>query len=152
MSDAAAKKQQKDLGKKKTPQSRVEQIKTRVEVGPHFPAHPGAYSSTTAFPGQSNHFDIEEFKVCNSGEPLYIVVLLSLLFAPFFPLFIEGVTVCFLYSPQFPLFWQKNFSINIQSMTPEEMVFDIVGIDPPLANALRRILLGMFPFISLLCC
>jgi len=34
-------------------------------------------------------------------------------------------------------------------MTDEEMVVDVIGIDPPIANALRRIIISEVPTIAI---
>lgn len=39
--------------------------------------------------------------------------------------------------------------INIISLDDEEAVFDVIGVDPPLANALRRILISEIPTIAI---
>jgi hypothetical protein len=36
----------------------------------------------------------------------------------------------------------NKISINILTMTEEEIVFDLVGVEAPIANALRRIMLA----------
>ncbi len=38
--------------------------------------------------------------------------------------------------------WKQQLKIDVISLTGEEIVFDMVGTDAPLANALRRILLS----------
>lgn len=43
----------------------------------------------------------------------------------------------------------KGLSITIQSKTEEEIIFDIVGIDAPIANALRRILIAEIPTMAI---
>jgi DNA-directed RNA polymerase I and III subunit RPAC1 len=47
------------------------------------------------------------------------------------------------------LSFKENTDINIISKSKEEIVFDIKGIDPPLANALRRILLAEIPMMAI---
>mmetsp|Transcript_12738 Transcript_12738/g.23129 ORF Transcript_12738/g.23129 Transcript_12738/m.23129 type:complete len:350 (-) Transcript_12738:13-1062(-) len=42
----------------------------------------------------------------------------------------------------------KNVKINIISETDEHIVFDIIGIDAPVANALRRIMLAEVPTMA----
>ena len=37
---------------------------------------------------------------------------------------------------------QRKMKLNIIRNTPEELVFDMIGVDAPLANALRRILIA----------
>jgi DNA-directed RNA polymerases I and III subunit RPAC1 len=39
-------------------------------------------------------------------------------------------------------YFKKNFQIHIVSETPDELVFDMIGIDAPIANALRRIFIS----------
>jgi DNA-directed RNA polymerases I and III subunit RPAC1 len=39
--------------------------------------------------------------------------------------------------------------INIISLDDEEAIFDVTGVDPPLANALRRILISEIPTIAI---
>lgn len=39
--------------------------------------------------------------------------------------------------------------IKIISLDDEEAIFDVIGIDPPLANALRRILISEIPTIAI---
>jgi DNA-directed RNA polymerase I and III subunit RPAC1 len=43
----------------------------------------------------------------------------------------------------------ENVNIDVQSLNDEEMVFDMIGIEPPLANALRRILLSEIPTMAI---
>jgi len=45
--------------------------------------------------------------------------------------------------------FKENFSINITEMTDEQVVFDMKGIDAPIANALRRILLSEVPTMAI---
>jgi DNA-directed RNA polymerase I and III subunit RPAC1 len=45
--------------------------------------------------------------------------------------------------------FNENTKIEIMSLNQEEIVFDLVGVDPPLANALRRILLGEIPTMAI---
>jgi hypothetical protein len=45
--------------------------------------------------------------------------------------------------------FKDNFAITIVSDNDEEIVFDMVGIDAPIANALRRILLVEVPTVAL---
>lgn len=46
-------------------------------------------------------------------------------------------------------FFKQNFRIDIISDNDEELVFDMVGVDAPIANALRRILLSEVPSVAL---
>jgi DNA-directed RNA polymerase I and III subunit RPAC1 len=43
----------------------------------------------------------------------------------------------------------ENTKIEIRSLNEEEIVFDISGIEPPLANALRRILISEIPTMAI---
>lgn len=47
----------------------------------------------------------------------------------------------------------KSFSdsakIEVQSLTEEEIIFDLKGVEPPLANALRRILISEIPTMAI---
>jgi DNA-directed RNA polymerase I and III subunit RPAC1 len=45
--------------------------------------------------------------------------------------------------------FSKNTKIEILSLNNEEIVFDIIGIEPPLANALRRILISEIPTMAI---
>ena len=45
--------------------------------------------------------------------------------------------------------WRRGFSVAITSDTPEECVFELVGVDAPIANALRRILLAEVPTMAI---
>ncbi len=45
--------------------------------------------------------------------------------------------------------FEKDFKINIITMTPEEMEFDMIGIDAAIANAFRRILLSEVPTMAI---
>lgn len=45
--------------------------------------------------------------------------------------------------------FKKGFSINITSLSDEVVTFDLVGIDPPLANAFRRILIAEVPTVAI---
>lgn len=45
--------------------------------------------------------------------------------------------------------FKRDFSISITNMSDEEVQFDMVGIDPPLANALRRILIAEVPTVAI---
>lgn len=42
-----------------------------------------------------------------------------------------------------------NVDISIKKLTDEEMVFDLKGAEPPLANALRRIMIAEIPTIAI---
>jgi len=46
-------------------------------------------------------------------------------------------------------FFFRNMSIEIREKTEEKIVFDINGIEPPLANALRRIMIAEIPSIAI---
>jgi len=43
----------------------------------------------------------------------------------------------------------ENSDIRIKSLDAEEIVFDLVGAEPPLANALRRILIAEIPTMAI---
>jgi hypothetical protein len=43
----------------------------------------------------------------------------------------------------------ENLSVSIQSKSAEQIVFDVVGIDAPIANALRRILISEIPTMAI---
>ena len=43
----------------------------------------------------------------------------------------------------------RDFKIDVKSLDAEEMVFDMVGIDPAIANAFRRILLSEVPTMAI---
>eukprot|EP01103_Thecamoeba_quadrilineata_P017732 TRINITY_DN6427_c0_g1_i1.p1 TRINITY_DN6427_c0_g1~~TRINITY_DN6427_c0_g1_i1.p1 ORF type:complete len:364 (-),score=55.74 TRINITY_DN6427_c0_g1_i1:18-1109(-) len=45
--------------------------------------------------------------------------------------------------------FKRNFKINIISLDNEEMVFDLIGVDVPIANALRRILIAEVPTVAI---
>lgn len=45
--------------------------------------------------------------------------------------------------------FQRNFGIKIMSLNDEELVFDMWGIEAPIANAFRRILLSEVPTIAI---
>jgi DNA-directed RNA polymerases I and III subunit RPAC1 len=43
----------------------------------------------------------------------------------------------------------ENCKINVISLDSEEMVFDLEGVEPPLANALRRIIIAEIPTMAI---
>lgn len=43
----------------------------------------------------------------------------------------------------------QNVDIKIKKMSDEEIVFDLIGAEPPLANALRRIMIAEIPTIAI---
>jgi DNA-directed RNA polymerases I and III subunit RPAC1 len=45
--------------------------------------------------------------------------------------------------------FKKNFKIEIQKLDAEEMIFDMIGIDAPLANAFRRIMISEVPTMAI---
>lgn len=45
--------------------------------------------------------------------------------------------------------FKRGFSITMSNMTDEIVEFDMVGIDPPLANAFRRILIAEVPTVAI---
>lgn len=48
-----------------------------------------------------------------------------------------------------PKHFKNNFKIHITKFSEEEVSFDMVGIDPPFANAFRRILLSEVPTVAI---
>ena len=42
-----------------------------------------------------------------------------------------------------------NSDIRIKKLDAEEIIFDLVGAEPPLANALRRILIAEIPTMAI---
>ncbi|KAI4303750.1 hypothetical protein MLD38_039346 [Melastoma candidum] len=45
--------------------------------------------------------------------------------------------------------FRNNFKVNVNRLTADEMEFDMVGVDPSLANAFRRILLAELPTMAI---
>eukprot|EP00931_Biecheleriopsis_adriatica_P121633 TRINITY_DN96697_c0_g1_i1.p1 TRINITY_DN96697_c0_g1~~TRINITY_DN96697_c0_g1_i1.p1 ORF type:complete len:386 (-),score=97.77 TRINITY_DN96697_c0_g1_i1:33-1190(-) len=45
--------------------------------------------------------------------------------------------------------FKKGFSIQVNKLTDDHVEFDMVGIDPPLANAFRRILIAEVPTVAI---
>lgn len=43
----------------------------------------------------------------------------------------------------------NNVDIKIQKLNSEECVFDLIGAEPPLANALRRIMIAEIPTVAI---
>ena len=43
----------------------------------------------------------------------------------------------------------QNCDISIKKLNEEEIVFDLIGAEPPLANALRRIMIAEVPTIAI---
>ena len=43
----------------------------------------------------------------------------------------------------------ENCTIDILSLNEEEIIFDLKGVEPPLANALRRIMIAEIPTIAI---
>jgi DNA-directed RNA polymerase I and III subunit RPAC1 len=43
----------------------------------------------------------------------------------------------------------EHSDIEVKELNDEEIVFDIIGIDAPLANALRRILIAEIPTMAI---
>ena len=43
----------------------------------------------------------------------------------------------------------ENMNIEILSLDDEEIVFDIQGVEPPLVNSLRRILISEIPTMAI---
>lgn len=65
------------------------------------------------------------------------------------PLFLQVYTQVEATGEDFLTYFRANFAINIISDSDEEIVFDMVGVDAPIANALRRILLSEVPSVAL---
>ena len=45
--------------------------------------------------------------------------------------------------------FKRDFKVEVKSLDEEEMVFDMIGIDPAIANAFRRILLSEVPTMAI---
>ncbi|CAK9047106.1 unnamed protein product [Durusdinium trenchii] len=45
--------------------------------------------------------------------------------------------------------FKKDFKIDIKTLTDEHVVFDMIGIDPPLVNAFRRVLIAEVPTVAI---
>ncbi|GAM28958.1 hypothetical protein SAMD00019534_121340 [Acytostelium subglobosum LB1] len=45
--------------------------------------------------------------------------------------------------------FKKNFKIKVLSDQPEHLVFEMIGVDAPIANALRRILISEIPTMAI---
>jgi DNA-directed RNA polymerase I and III subunit RPAC1 len=45
--------------------------------------------------------------------------------------------------------FKENFQIMINKMDKEVMEFDMIGVDPAIANALRRILIADVPTVAI---
>ena len=43
----------------------------------------------------------------------------------------------------------QNADIEIKKLSNEEIVFDLIGAEPPLANALRRIMIAEIPTVAI---
>lgn len=43
----------------------------------------------------------------------------------------------------------QHCDIDIKKLTSDEIVFDLIGAEPPLANALRRIMIAEIPTIAI---
>ena len=43
----------------------------------------------------------------------------------------------------------NNVNIDVKKMTKEQIVFDLKGVEPPLANALRRIMIAEIPSLAI---
>lgn len=48
--------------------------------------------------------------------------------------------------------FKDNLSVEIKSLNEEEIIFDLKGVDAPVANALRRILISEIPTIAIETC
>lgn len=46
-------------------------------------------------------------------------------------------------------YFAQHVDIKIKKLTKEEIVFDLIGAEPPLANALRRIMIAEIPTIAI---
>jgi hypothetical protein len=46
-------------------------------------------------------------------------------------------------------YFAQNVDISILSLTNDEMIFDLKGAEPPLANALRRIMIAEIPTVAI---
>jgi DNA-directed RNA polymerase I and III subunit RPAC1 len=45
--------------------------------------------------------------------------------------------------------FKKNLIVSVQRLTPSAIEFDLVGVDAPIANALRRIMIAEVPTIAI---
>jgi hypothetical protein len=45
--------------------------------------------------------------------------------------------------------WKSNFDIKIISAADDKVVFDLIGVDAPIANALRRIMIAEVPTMAI---
>jgi DNA-directed RNA polymerase I and III subunit RPAC1 len=45
--------------------------------------------------------------------------------------------------------WKEGFTFQIKSLSEEEIVFDLIGVDAPIANALRRVLISEVPTMAI---
>ncbi|CAI5721924.1 unnamed protein product [Hyaloperonospora brassicae] len=52
-------------------------------------------------------------------------------------------------SYSFPEQFKRQVKVNIQSLSDDEIVFDLIGVDAAIANALRRILLAEVPTMAI---
>ena len=43
----------------------------------------------------------------------------------------------------------ENSDIRVKKLDEEEIIFDLIGAEPPLANALRRILIAEIPTMAI---
>jgi DNA-directed RNA polymerase I and III subunit RPAC1 len=43
----------------------------------------------------------------------------------------------------------ENTNIEILKLDEEEIIFDLIGVEPPLANALRRIMIAEIPTMAI---
>ena len=46
-------------------------------------------------------------------------------------------------------YFAQNVDISIIKLTADEMIFDLKGAEPPLANALRRIMIAEIPTVAI---
>ena len=45
--------------------------------------------------------------------------------------------------------WSQKFRVAVVSMSSEDMEFDMIGVDPAIANALRRLLIAEVPTMAI---
>ncbi|GJN26950.1 hypothetical protein PR202_gb14919 [Eleusine coracana subsp. coracana] len=93
--------------------------------------------------------------VCNADAPIHVFI--SVL--TFFHAFLHNYTQGFQYSGAFAAMgvdnsmsvekFCKNFKIEINQLTVDDMEFDLIGIDESMANAFRRILIAEVPTMAI---
>jgi hypothetical protein len=52
-------------------------------------------------------------------------------------------------STQLRLYICRTLHQQVQELSPERLVFDMIGVDPAVANALRRILISEVPTVAI---